>query len=40
MTGFIAAAMYGNIGIKITYHNVFQELMGAPPLTANLGKIF
>jgi len=23
MMGFIAAAMYGNIGIKIVYHNVF-----------------
>jgi hypothetical protein len=39
LTGFMAAAMYGNIGIKIIYHNVFQELMGAPPLTAKWGKI-
>ena len=32
--------MYGNIGIKIIYHNIFQEMIGAPPLTARLGKIF
>lgn len=39
MTGFIAAAMYGNIGIKIIYINVFQELFGAPSLTKKGGKI-
>ncbi|PMD66955.1 transmembrane amino acid transporter [Hyaloscypha bicolor E] len=39
MTGFIAAAMYGNIGIKVIYNNVFQELLSAPPLTVVKGKI-
>jgi hypothetical protein len=39
MTGFIAAAMYGNIGIKVIYNNVFQELFSAPPLTVMKGKI-
>ena len=39
MTGFIAAALYGNIGIKIIYTNVFQELLGAPPLTVRSGKL-
>jgi len=39
MTGFIAAAMYGNIGIKIVYSNIFQELFSAPPLTVKRRKI-
>lgn len=37
--GLIAAALYGNIGIKVIYANIFQELMGAPPLTILRGKI-
>lgn len=39
ITGLIAAALYGNIGIKVVYTNVFQELFGAPPLTIKMGKI-
>lgn len=39
ITGLIAAALYGNIGIKVVYTNVFQELLGAPPLTVKMGKI-
>lgn len=39
ITGLIAAALYGNIGIKVAYVEVFQELLGAPPLTTKRGKI-
>jgi hypothetical protein len=39
ITGLIAAALYGNIGIKVIYTNVFQELFNAPPLTIRMGKI-
>jgi len=39
ITGLIAAALYGNIGIKVAYIDVFQELLKAPPLTTKPGKI-
>ncbi len=39
ITGLIAAALYGNIGIKVIYTNVYQEIFGAPPLTIRMGKI-
>lgn len=38
--GIIAAALYGNIGIKIIYNNVLVELFGFPQLTATRGKYF
>jgi hypothetical protein len=38
ITGFIAACLYGNIGIKVAYVEVFQELLRAPPLTTKAGK--
>jgi hypothetical protein len=38
ITGLIAAALYGNIGIKVAYVEVFQELFHAPPLTSKSGK--
>ncbi|TVY42532.1 N amino acid transport system protein [Lachnellula subtilissima] len=38
ITGLIAAALYGNIGIKVAYVEVFQELLNAPPLTSTAGK--
>lgn len=38
VTGLIAAALYGNIGIKVAYVEVFQELLHAPPLTTKKGK--
>lgn len=38
ITGLIAAALYGNIGIKVAYVEVFQEIFGAPPLTSSKGK--
>ncbi|KAF8120731.1 transmembrane amino acid transporter protein-domain-containing protein [Boletus edulis] len=34
----IAAALYGNIGVKVIYQNVLMELFHAPPLTAKSGK--
>ncbi|KAJ6442469.1 short-chain dehydrogenase/reductase 2 [Purpureocillium lavendulum] len=34
----IAAALYGNIGVKVLYNNVFVELLKAPPLTSTAGK--
>jgi hypothetical protein len=31
--------LYGNIGIKVAYQNIFQELLGLPPLTTKAGKL-
>jgi amino acid permease len=39
ITGLIAAALYGNIGIKVLYVEVFQEILNFPPLTVSRGKI-
>lgn len=39
VTGLIAASLYGNIGIKVAYVEVFQEIFGAPPLTERSGKL-
>lgn len=39
VTGLIAACLYGNIGIKVAYVEVFQELFNAPPLTTKAGKL-
>jgi len=39
VTGLIAACLYGNIGIKVAYIEVFQEIFNAPPLTSRAGKI-
>ncbi|KAH7910080.1 transmembrane amino acid transporter protein-domain-containing protein [Hygrophoropsis aurantiaca] len=36
--GLIAAALYGNIGIKVIYNYIFTELFNAPPLTSPRGK--
>jgi hypothetical protein len=38
ITGLIAAALYGNIGIKVAYIEVFQGIFHAPPLTTKAGK--
>ncbi|KAK8033974.1 hypothetical protein PG991_003372 [Apiospora marii] len=35
----IAATLYGNIGIKVIYNNIFVELFRAPGLTRRPGKI-
>jgi hypothetical protein len=37
-SGLIAACLYSNIGIKVMYVNVLQELLHAPPLTTKTGK--
>ncbi|CAG8978706.1 hypothetical protein HYALB_00004689 [Hymenoscyphus albidus] len=40
ITGLIAAVLYGNIGIKVAYIEVFQEFFNFPPLTTKKGKIY
>jgi len=38
-SGIIAAGLYGNIGIKVLYNNVFMEFFDAPSLLTRSGKI-
>lgn len=38
VSSLIAAALYGNIGIKVLYQNLFKELFGLPDLTTKVGK--
>ena len=38
VSAIIAAALYGNIGIKVLYNNVFVEIFHAPALTTKKGK--
>lgn len=38
LSAVIAAALYGNIGVKVLYNNVFVEIFRAPPLTSTAGK--
>lgn len=35
----LAAGLYGNIGVKVIYQNVLEEICGAPNLTTRTGKI-
>ncbi|KAK3369668.1 transmembrane amino acid transporter [Lasiosphaeria ovina] len=37
-TAMIAACLYGNIGLKVLYVELLQEVFNAPPLTASAGK--
>ncbi|KAL8784121.1 MAG: hypothetical protein Q9213_004180 [Squamulea squamosa] len=39
VTTLIAALLYGNIGIKVLYSNVFMELLGFPSLAQKTGKL-
>ncbi|EME79751.1 uncharacterized protein MYCFIDRAFT_37637 [Pseudocercospora fijiensis CIRAD86] len=39
MAALIAAALYGNIGIKVLYNNVLMDLFNAPPLITKKGKM-
>ncbi|KAL8773485.1 MAG: hypothetical protein Q9209_001589 [Squamulea sp. 1 TL-2023] len=39
VTTLIAALLYGNIGIKVLYSNVFMELLGFPSLAQKSGKL-
>ena len=38
-SALIAAGLYGNIGIKVLYNNIFMDLLSAPPLITKRGKI-
>lgn len=40
LSSLIAAALYGNIGVKVIYNNVFVEMFNAPTLLEKRGKIF
>jgi len=39
MAALIAAALYGNIGIKVLYNNLFTDVFHFPPLTEKRGKL-
>lgn len=39
LSAIIAAALYGNIGVKVLYNSIFVELFRFPPLTTRGGKI-
>jgi hypothetical protein len=39
IASLIAAALYGNIGIKVLYVNILKELFGFPPLSERGGKL-
>ncbi|EED16905.1 amino acid transporter, putative [Talaromyces stipitatus ATCC 10500] len=39
LSAAIAAALYGNIGVKVLYNSIFVELFRFPPLTTKGGKI-
>lgn len=39
VSGLIAAGLYGNIGIKVLYNNVFMEMLKAPPITTKRGRL-
>lgn len=40
ITGLIAAVLYGNVGMKVAYVEVFEKLMGFPPLYTTAGKFW
>ncbi|KAF6239770.1 hypothetical protein HO173_002316 [Letharia columbiana] len=39
VSALIAAALYGNIGVKVLYNNIAVEFFRAPPLTNKKGKL-
>lgn len=39
LSAVIAAALYGNIGVKVLYNSIFVEFFRFPPLTTRGGKI-
>ena len=39
LSALIAAGLYGNIGIKVLYNNIFTDFLGAPLLSTKKGKI-
>ncbi|KAJ7898431.1 hypothetical protein B0H13DRAFT_2031890 [Mycena leptocephala] len=36
--GIIAAGLYGNIGIKVVYHNIIEDWYDGPPLLSTKGR--
>ncbi|KAJ7155372.1 transmembrane amino acid transporter protein-domain-containing protein [Mycena crocata] len=38
VSGIIAAGLYGNIGIKVVYHNVVEDWYKGPPLLSTKGR--
>lgn len=38
VSALIAAVLYGNIGIKVIYQNIIQDMLGGPDLTTKKGK--
>ncbi|CZS88641.1 related to neutral amino acid permease [Rhynchosporium graminicola] len=39
ISALIAAGLYGNIGVKVLYNNLFIDFFHAPPLTSKKGKM-
>lgn len=39
VSALIAAGLYGNIGVKVLYNNIFIDFFNAPPLTSKSGKL-
>jgi len=39
ISAVIAAALYGNIGVKVLYNSILVEFFRAPPLTHRVGKL-
>lgn len=40
ITGLIAAALYGNVGLKVSYVEVLEKICGFPPLHTKGGKFW
>ncbi|KZT67531.1 oligopeptide transporter protein [Daedalea quercina L-15889] len=38
LTGIIAAGLYGNIGIKVAYYSIVEEMFHGPPLNSRKGR--
>ncbi|KAJ7446688.1 transmembrane amino acid transporter protein-domain-containing protein [Mycena latifolia] len=38
VSGIIAAGLYGNIGIKVVYHNIIEDWYNGPPLLSTKGR--
>nr|CBX33324.1 oligopeptide transporter protein [uncultured eukaryote] len=38
ITGLIAAGLYGNIGIKVAYHNIVEGWFNGPPIMSKKGR--
>lgn len=39
ITGIIAAGLYGNIGIKVAYYSIVEDMFHGPALTSHAGKV-